>query len=108
MTNLQEAKLAREAEVCYATLAMVTDYDCWHPDHDSVTVEQIVEVLNKNAANACEVVRNAVAAIPKERNCHCGSALKYAIMTDPKKIPAETRQRLRLLLDKYLPQEAGA
>ena len=108
MTNLQEAKLAREAEICYATLAMVTDYDCWHPDHDSVTVDQIVAVLNKNAANACEVVRNAVAAMPKQRACHCGSALKYAIMTDPKKIPAEARQRLRLLLDKYFPQEAGA
>ncbi len=108
MTNLQEAKLAREAEICYATLAMVTDYDCWHPDHDSVTVEQIVAVLTKNAANACEVVRNAVAAMPKERKCHCGSALKYALMTDPKRIPAETRQRLKLLLDKYLPQEAGA
>ena len=108
MTNLQEAKLAREAEICYATLAMVTDYDCWHPDHDSVTVDQIVAVLNKNAANASEVVRNAVAAMPTDRQCHCGSALKFAIMTDPKKIPAEARQRLRLLLDKYLPQEAGA
>ena len=108
MTNLQEAKLAREAEICYATLAMVTDYDCWHPDHDSVTVDQIVAVLNQNAANACEVVRNAVAAMPTERKCHCGSALKYAIMTDPKKIPADARRRLRLLLDKYFPQEAGA
>jgi len=108
MTNLQEAKLAREAEICYATLAMITDYDCWHPDHDSVTVDQIVAVLNKNAANACDVVRNAVAAMPKERACSCGSALKYAIMTDPKKIPAEARQRLALLLDKYFPKEAGA
>jgi 5'-methylthioadenosine phosphorylase len=108
MTNLQEAKLAREAEICYATLAMVTDYDCWYPDHDSVTVDQIVAVLNQNAANAGEVVRHAVAAIPTERKCPCGSALKYAIMTDPKKIPAEARQRLKLLLDKYFPQEAGA
>ena len=108
MTNLQEAKLAREAEICYATLAMVTDYDCWHPDHDSVTVEQIVAVLNKNAANACEVVRNAVAAMPAQRACQCGSALKYAIMTDPAKLPAEARQRLSLLLDKYFPQKAGA
>jgi len=108
MTNLQEAKLAREAEICYATLAMVTDYDCWHPDHDSVTVDQIVAVLNQNAANACEVVRNAVRAMPAERKCQCGSALKYAIMTDPKKIPADARRRLRLLLDKYFPQEAGA
>jgi 5'-methylthioadenosine phosphorylase len=108
MTNLQEAKLAREAEICYATLAMVTDYDCWYPDHDSVTVDQIVAVLNQNAANAGEVVRHAVAAIPTERKCPCGSALKYAIMTDPKKIPAEARERLKLLLDKYFPREAGA
>ena len=108
MTNLQEAKLAREAEICYATLAMVTDYDCWYPDHDSVTVDQIVAVLNQNAANAGEVVRHAVAAIPTERKCPCGSALKYAIMTDPKKIPAEARERLKLLLNKYLPREAGA
>ena len=108
MTNLQEAKLAREAEICYATLAMITDYDCWHPDHDAVTVEQVVAVLNKNASNACEVVRSAVAAMPKDRKCHCGTALKYAIMTDPKKIPAEARQRLSLLLDKYFAKEASS
>jgi 5'-methylthioadenosine phosphorylase len=107
MTGVQEAKLAREAEICYATLAMVTDYDCWHPDHDAVTVEQVVAVLNQNAANASQVVRNAVAAMPKDRKCHCGSALQYAIMTDRSRIPAEARQRLKLLLDKYLPQEAG-
>ncbi|HEX8924244.1 MAG TPA: S-methyl-5'-thioadenosine phosphorylase, partial [Terriglobales bacterium] len=74
MTNLQEAKLAREAELCYATVAMVTDYDCWHPDHDHVTVEQIIAVLTKNAENACNVVREAVLAMPKERKCNCGSA----------------------------------
>jgi 5'-methylthioadenosine phosphorylase len=108
MTNLQEAKLAREAEICYATLAMVTDYDCWHPDHDSVTVEQIVKILHQNADNACKVVRAAVALMPQERKCHCGSALQYAIMTDRDKIPPETRQRLKLLLDKYLGEEAGA
>jgi 5'-methylthioadenosine phosphorylase len=102
MTNLQEAKLAREAEICYVTVAMVTDYDCWHPHHDSVTVEQIVAVLNKNAENACNVVRETVAAMPKERNCRCGSALKHAILTDPKKIPAATRAKLKLILDKYL------
>ncbi len=104
MTNLQEAKLAREAEICYATMAMVTDYDCWHPDHDSVTVEQIVKVLTQNAENAARVVKQAVALMPKDRRCKCGSALQYAILTDPAKIPAATRQKLGLLLDKYLKQ----
>ena len=98
MTNLQEAKLAREAEICYATIAMVTDYDCWHPHHDSVTVEQIVAVLTKNAENACNVVREAVAAMPKERSCKCGSSLEHAILTDRAKIPERTRQKLHLIL----------
>ncbi len=102
MTNLQEAKLAREAEICYATLAMVTDYDCWHPNHDSVTVEQIVKVLTTNADNAARVVKKAVALLPRERKCKCSSALQHAILTDPAKIPAATRQKLSLLLDKYL------
>jgi 5'-methylthioadenosine phosphorylase len=105
MTNLQEAKLAREAEICYATLAMVTDYDCWHPGHDSVTVEQVVAVLLKNASNASDVVRQAVKVMPKQRQCKCGSALATAIMTDAKLIPAAARQRLKLLLDKYLGRE---
>jgi 5'-methylthioadenosine phosphorylase len=104
MTALQEAKLAREAEICYAALAMVTDYDCWHPAHDAVTVEQIVAVLNQNAQNATRVVRQAVAAMPKQRSCACGSALQYAIMTEAEKIPLETRQKLGLLLGKYLAQ----
>ncbi|HEX2329812.1 MAG TPA: S-methyl-5'-thioadenosine phosphorylase [Candidatus Angelobacter sp.] len=110
MTNLQEAKLAREAEICYATMAMVTDYDCWHPDHDSVTVDQIVKVLHTNADNAARVVKQAVARMPKERNCKCGSALQFAILTDPTKIPSGTRQKLSLLLEKYLSkgQEAKA
>ena len=102
MTNLQEAKLAREAEICYVTIAMVTDYDCWHPHHDSVTVDQIVAVLLKNAENACNVVREAVAAMPKERTCKCGSALAHAILTDRDKIPQATRERLKLILGKYL------
>jgi 5'-methylthioadenosine phosphorylase len=102
MTAVQEAKLAREAEICYASLAMVTDYDCWHPAHDSVTVEQIIAVLNQNANQAAAVVRNAVAAMPRERSCKCGSSLRHAIMTDPARIPAETRTKLALLLDKYL------
>ena len=108
MTNLQEAKLAREAEICYATVAMVTDYDCWHPRHDSVSVEQIIQVLTQNAANACEVVRAAVAAMPRTRQCKCGSALKHALLTQPDKIPPATRKKLALLLDKYLEHKAGA
>ena len=108
MTNLQEAKLAREAEICYATVAMVTDYDCWHPHHDSVTVEQIIAVLNKNASNACDVVRHAVAAMPQTRGCKCGSALQHALLTQPDKIPAATRKKLALFLDKYLDKKVGA
>jgi 5'-methylthioadenosine phosphorylase len=102
MTNLQEAKLAREAEICYVTIAMVTDYDCWHPHHDSVTVDQIIGVLNKNAENAANVVRETVAAMPSKRSCKCGSALAHAILTDRSKIPAKTREKLKLILNKYL------
>jgi 5'-methylthioadenosine phosphorylase len=102
MTNLQEAKLAREAEICYATMAMVTDYDCWHEGHDDVTVEQIVAVLNQNAANAAKVVRAAVAAMPRERTCACATALQYAILTNPAAISPETHERLDLLIGKYL------
>src|SRR5438270_10734904 len=108
MTNLQEAKLSREAEICYATVAMVTDYDCWHAGHDSVTVEQIIAVLVQNASNACEVVRSAVAAMPQERRCKCGAALRHAIITQPDKISPAARKRLALLLDKYLPQAVEA
>ena len=102
MTNLQEAKLAREAEICYVTVAMVTDYDCWHPHHDSVTVDQIVAVLVKNADNAVKVLRATVAAMPKTRACKCGAALAHAILTERDKIPAATRKKLSLILDKYL------
>jgi 5'-methylthioadenosine phosphorylase len=102
MTNLQEAKLAREAEICYVTIAMVTDYDCWHPHHDSVSVEQIVSVLVKNAENAAKVVKAAVAAMPQARSCKCGSALAHAILTDPAKIPPAAKQKLNLILEKYL------
>ena len=102
MTNLQEAKLAREAELCYVTVAMVTDYDCWHPRHDSVTVEQIVAVLIKNAENAGKVVRQTVASMPGGRSCKCGSALAHAILTEPKKIPAATKKRLKLIIGKYV------
>ena len=105
MTNLQEAKLAREAGVCYATVAMVTDYDCWHPEHDAVTVDQIVAVLHQNAANAARVVRAAVAALPPagaERKCGCATAAQFAILTQRDRIPAATRERLRLIFGQYL------
>ena len=102
MTNLQEAKLAREAEICYATLAMVTDYDCWREGHDDVTVDQVVAVLHQNAENAGKVVRSAVAAMPRERTCRCVDALRYAILTDRAAIPEQTRERLRPLLGRYL------
>jgi 5'-methylthioadenosine phosphorylase len=102
MTNLQEAKLAREAEICYATAAMVTDYDCWHEGHDDVTVEQIVAVLNQNAANACKVIKAAVAAMPRERTCPCQSALQYALLTSRDAIPSAAREKLDLLIGKYL------
>jgi 5'-methylthioadenosine phosphorylase len=102
MTNLQEAKLAREAELCYATVAMVTDYDCWHPRHDSVTVDQIVAVLVKNAENATRVVRETVRAMPQDRACKCGSALAHAILTDRKTIPAATKKKLKLIIGKYV------
>jgi 5'-methylthioadenosine phosphorylase len=105
MTNLQEAKLAREAELCYVTIAMVTDYDCWHPHHDSVTVDQIVAVIVKNAENACNVVREAVAAMPKERRCKCGSALEHALITDRKVIPPETRKKLHLILTRLFEKQ---
>src|SRR5436309_9449908 len=101
MTNLQEAKLAREAEICYVTVAMVTDYDCWHPEHDAVTVTDIIANLVKNAANACAVVAQAVSAMPVERTCKCGSALSHAILTDRATVPETTKQKLGILIEKY-------
>jgi 5'-methylthioadenosine phosphorylase len=108
MTNLTEARLAREAELCYVTVAMVTDYDCWHEEHDHVTVDQIVSVLLKNAEHACNVVREAVAAMPKTRSCKCGSALKHAIITQKNAVPAATLERLKLLVGKYFNSEEKA
>ena len=102
MTNLQEAKLAREAEICYVTVAMVTDYDCWHPAHDAVTVSDIIANLTKNAENASRVVARVVGDMPASRNCKCGSALAHAIITDRQRIPEETRRKLDLLIGKYL------
>ncbi len=102
MTNLQEAKLAREAEICYATMAMVTDYDCWREGHDDVTVDQVVAVMHTNSGNAAKVVKAAVAAMPKARECACASAMKYAILTDRKAIPEPVKAKLGLLIGKYV------
>jgi len=105
MTNLQEAKLAREAEICYATLALVTDYDCWHPGHDDVTIDIVVEYLNKNVRNAQLIMKDAVKRLTElERNCKCASALKNAIFTAPHLWPAETRQKLSVIVEKYAPE----
>jgi 5'-methylthioadenosine phosphorylase len=102
MTNLQEAKLAREAEICYATLALVTDYDCWHPDHDAVGVDTVVEYLNKNVRNAQVIMKTAVKDLSRaERNCKCGSALKNAIFTPPHLWPEATIKKLEAIIKKY-------
>jgi 5'-methylthioadenosine phosphorylase len=101
MTNLQEAKLAREAEICYVTIAMVTDYDCWHAGHDAVEVTDIIRVLQQNAANACKVVAEAVKAMPASRACKCGASLQHALITDKKLVPAATLQKLKPIVGKY-------
>jgi 5'-methylthioadenosine phosphorylase len=102
MTNLQEAKLAREAEICYTTMALVTDYDCWHPDHDAVTVEMIIANLTQNARTAQQVIAEAVGAYNGRQQCHCGSALATAIITRPEAIPAATKRDLAPLIGKYV------
>lgn len=109
MTALPEAKLAREAEICYATIAMVTDYDVWHPSHDSVTVDMVVQNLLKNAEMGKRIVRYALDQIPVQReHCPCPNALHDAIITSHDRIPPRTRNSLALLLDKYLPPAKGA
>lgn len=102
MTNLTEAKLAREAEICYASIAMITDYDCWHPQHDSVTVPDIINNLNKNAANVQNVLRQTLCALDSARQCKCGSALAHAMLTDRKLIPAATKRRLAPIIGRYI------
>jgi len=102
MTNVTEAKLAREAEICYATIAMITDYDCWHPEHESVTASQIIATLSQNAENAQRVLRSAVRTLPAARSCKCGSALQHALVTDMKLVPAATKKRLAAILGPYL------
>jgi 5'-methylthioadenosine phosphorylase len=102
MTNVTEAKLAREAEICYATVAMITDYDCWHPEHESVTASQIIATLSQNASNAQNVVREAVKTMPAERKCKCSSALAHSLITDFKLVPAKTKKNLAAIIGKYL------
>jgi len=102
MTNLQEAKLAREAEICYSTIALVTDYDSWHPDHDQVTVEMIIANLTQNARTAQEVIAGAVARLPLDRTCECASALKHAIITRPDAIPESVKRELAPIVGKYI------
>jgi 5'-methylthioadenosine phosphorylase len=101
MTNLPEAKLAREAEICYSTIALSTDYDCWHESEADVTVEQVVAIVKQNVALAKQIVKNAIARIPAERTCKCKDAAAHAIMTAPEAIPASARERLGIILDKY-------
>jgi len=102
MTNLQEAKLAREAEICYATIALVTDYDCWHPDHDSVTVDMIVQNLVANAKTAQAVIADAVSRLPYERTCECARALQHAIITRPEAVPAKVKHDLAPIIGRYV------
>jgi 5'-methylthioadenosine phosphorylase len=106
MTNLQEAKLAREAEMCYATMAMVTDYDCWHPDHDSVTVEMVIQYLNRNLHNAQRIIKNTVRGLQEATaSCGCRSALKYAIQTQKDKISPVAIEKLAAIVGKYFTGE---
>jgi 5'-methylthioadenosine phosphorylase len=102
MTNLQEAKLAREAEICYATIAMATDYDCWHEGHDDVTVEGILAVMHKNIGNAKKLILHAAPKLAPQGDCPDASALKHAIMTDKSRIPDDARLRLQLLIGRYV------
>ena len=102
MTNVTEAKLAREAELCYSTIAMITDYDCWHPEHESVTAAQIIATLNQNSDNAQKVLRQAVKTLSLKRACKCGSALAHALVTDPKLVPAATKKKLAAIIGNYI------
>jgi 5'-methylthioadenosine phosphorylase len=104
MTNLGEARCAREAEICYATMAMITDYDCWHEGHDAVTVEMVIGNLQKNSRMAQGILRSAIAAVDPAEDCSCRHALATAVMTDPKVMPPSTRKKLSLLIGRYFPK----
>jgi 5'-methylthioadenosine phosphorylase len=102
MTNVTEARLAREGEICYATIAMITDYDCWHPEHESVTASQIIATLNQNAEKAQKALRSAIREVPAGRSCKCGSALEHALVTDLQIVPKATKKRLAAIIGKYI------
>jgi 5'-methylthioadenosine phosphorylase len=102
MTNMPEAKLAREAEICYSTLAAVTDYDCWHPCHESVTAEMVIRNLLKNIENAKKILSEAVTSLPEKRACGCGSSLEHAIVTDRLRIPEKVKKDLKIIIGKYI------
>lgn len=102
MTNVTEAKLAREAEICYATLALVTDYDCWHESEEIVTVEAVIKILKENVETAKKIIREAILNVPEKRNCPCSKALANAIMTPAKLIPKKTKENLKLIIEKYI------
>jgi len=102
MTNMPEAKLAREAEICYATLACVTDYDCWHPEYEKITVEMVVKNLQKNISNAKKILHVVIKNLPEKRTCTCRDALKYAIITDRELIPDEVKENLEIIIGKYI------
>lgn len=104
MTNIPEARLAREAEICYATVALATDYDCWHEAHDDVSIDAILDIIRQNVATARGIIKQAVKALAQAPTCSCGEALKYAVITDPARIPARTRAALDLLIGRYLPK----
>jgi 5'-methylthioadenosine phosphorylase len=102
MTNFAEAKLAREAEICYSALAAVTDYDCWYPQHGSVTIDMVIQNLKKNIENAKAILSKVIRDIKPERKCGCKDALKYAIITDRKAIPAKIKKDLKIIIGKYV------
>jgi 5'-methylthioadenosine phosphorylase len=102
MTNLQEAKLAREAEICYVTIALVTDFDCWHETHEAVSADMIIGNLQKNCEAAQSIIAQTVKDLQEKRDCACGEALKYALITDRALVSAETKSRLDCIVGKYL------
>ena len=102
MTNMAEAKLCREAEICYSTVACITDYDCWYPDHGSVTLEMVMSNLAKNVDNAKKLISRVIRELDPQRGCGCGKALQFAIVTDKKLIPAKTKKDLAPLIGKYI------
>jgi len=104
MTNIPEARLAREAEICYATVALATDYDCWHESHDDVSIEAILAIIRQNVATARSIIKAAVGQLQQPPVCACGEALKYAVITDPARIPPRTAQKLDLLIGRHLPK----